>query len=229
LILCIESSTSVCSVALADGNELVAASEVHIGFSHAELLTVLIEQLLQRAKIAPKNLSAIAISAGPGSYTGLRIGTSTAKGIALALGLPLVAVPTLQIMSAQVATFAPAEALLLPMLDARRMEVYTAAYTADLEEIEAAHPLVLTEEAEADKVHKLIEGQPAYIFGNGSNKAAEFFAEARFVDNVHPLAKYMPKLAQQQLEQGQLADLAYFEPSYLKPVEANKAKIVFGS
>jgi len=143
LVLSIETSTSVCSVALHQTGKLVATLEIYQDFSHASKLGLLVDDVIKLADIKIRDIGAIAVSSGPGSYTGLRIGTSLAKGLCYAWDVPLISVPTLQMMAAYVGSFNTADAFLCPMIDARRMEVYCQLFDSNLEETEQVHAKVI--------------------------------------------------------------------------------------
>jgi tRNA threonylcarbamoyladenosine biosynthesis protein TsaB len=222
-ILSIETATKVCSVALHQEGALVVSQHLHIDKSHSGLLTVLIQNSLQYAGIAMSDIAAVAVSAGPGSYTGLRIGTSTAKGLCYALEVPLIAVNTLEAMAHEVATFVPGEALLCPMIDARRMEVYCMLLNKQLRIIEPQAPKVIDGHSFKDELQQQI----VYFFGDGAAKCKEVLGHkpnAHFVTGVVPSAVPVGALAYQRWEQQQFEDLAYYEPVYLKEFQGTKPK-----
>tara|TARA_B100001146_G_scaffold224131_1_gene240926 strand:+ start:41835 stop:42545 length:711 start_codon:yes stop_codon:yes gene_type:complete len=209
-LLCIETATTNCSVALGVDGHLVALKEdLGQNFSHAERLHVYIEQLLKEAKVSMSALDAIAISKGPGSYTGLRIGVSAAKGLCFSLGIPLISVPTLQSL-AQQAT-AP-NTIVVPMLDARRMEVYSEVYTTDGNRLRETKAEVLTE----DSFSAYISEDITFI-GTGAAKFQPLskHSHATFITSL-PSAKEMVPLANQKFQAEAFEDVAYFEPFYLK-------------
>lgn len=220
VILSIETSTPVCSVAIHNEQGLVAMTNLHKGMSHSSLLNPVIQSLLQLTDLPMSELTAIAISKGPGSYTGLRIGTSTAKGLCYALDIPLISVETLKAMASGVQN--PDEYFLCPMLDARRMEVYTSIYNNELSVIKETSPIVLDGNSFAD----ILKKQKIIFFGNGSAKLKGVISNpnAYFIDNVEPDAQYVGTLALKKFEEGQFEDLAYFEPYYLKEFKATKPK-----
>lgn len=215
ILLNIETATTVCSVSLSENGRLMAVKELDAGYTHAENLHVFIEAILKETNITPSQLEAVAVSQGPGSYTGLRIGASAAKGFAWALKIPLVAVDTLQLMAfaAKEQTGGPAK--FWPMIDARRMEVYTALYDEQLKPLSEVKPLIadqvsLSEYAGSDRI---------YCFGNGMPKLKPLLTALPNViclENIIPSARYMPAPAHSKLEAGQTEDVAYFEPLYLK-------------
>lgn len=225
LLLSLETSSPVCSVALHRDGELVGQSELRLEKSHSSHLSVLTEQLLQNAGYALADVSAVALSDGPGSYTGLRIGAAAAKGLCYALDIPLLAVSTLQALARQVATYtAHAERYLYcPMLDARRMEVYTALYRADGQEVLAPTPLVLDENALAEQLthHQLL------CFGNGAAKFQALVAEqprVSFLAGIVPSAVAVGALAQEAYQRQEFRNVAYYEPFYLKEVYTTTPK-----
>lgn len=215
-ILCIETSTTVCSVCVANETGVLAIREVNNGFTHAENLNVFMEEILKEAGLSYKQLSAVAVSKGPGSYTGLRIGVSTAKGLCYALNIPLISVDTLQSMAYGVKQKHTGDMLFYPMLDARRMEVYTAGYNKDLKNTMPVQALVLDEESVA--VFNA-EGQLCF-FGDGMPKAKDLlqrvFKNAIFEEQITPSSKNMSSLAFEKMTDKQFENTALFEPFYLK-------------
>ena len=217
-ILCIETSTTVCSVCITADEKVLALKEINNGFSHAENLHLFIQDVLKEAHLSVKQLSAIAISKGPGSYTGLRIGVSTAKGLCYALQIPLISIDTLQSLAycakSQISSLKP-QVLFCPMLDARRMEAYCAVYNENLEEKIAVNALVLDEKS----IETFNLNKPIYFFGDGMSKAKELLQsikEAIFAENIFPSASSMVTLAFDKFNQKKFEDVAYFEPFYLK-------------
>lgn len=224
-LLSIDTSTSICSVALSRGTEQVAFRETAEGRSHAKILLPFIEEVLQEGGIAPGQLDAVAVSMGPGSYTGLRIGVSTAKGLCYALGIPLIGIPTLQVMAAGALEAASPETgtLLCPMLDARRMEVFSALYDNELREVEPYSAKII----EADSFRELLDRQPMLFCGNGMEKCCELLAahpNARF-DATPISARRMAALALRKFESRQFEDVAYCEPDYGKAYIAAKPNV----
>ena len=221
LLLSLETSSFVCSVALhriADGS-LVGQSELRLDKSHSTHLTILIEQLLVNTGHALTDLTAVAVSDGPGSYTGLRIGAAAAKGLCFALDIPLVAVSTLKALAAQVAvgTASAEKFLFCPMLDARRMEVYTAIYTHAGEEVLAPTPLLL----DAGTLAEQLAQHPVLFFGHGAAKFQALLGEhahAGFLVGVEASAVAVGQLAVAAYHRQELQDVAYYEPFYLKEV-----------
>lgn len=214
LILSIETSTKVCSVALLQGDQVLVESSLFLGKSHAEMLLHLIEKLFFCANTEKSSLKAIAISEGPGSYTGLRIGTSTAKGLCYALDIPLISVNTLKAMAAQLAPHVLSTSLLVPMIDARRMEVYSSVFTTQLEIQEETRPVVL----DAESYRNFLDTNEVYFFGDGSSKAKNILisTNAKFVADLVPRAITIGHLALDKYVKGEFENLAYFEPFYLK-------------
>ena len=224
-ILNIETSTDVCSVALTTDMAVACHFEEFKGQNHAAVLSGFIKQCLDQAKLEDKPLDAIAVSIGPGSYTGLRIGLSEAKGLAYALDLPLIGIPTLQIMATAVMFGYPGVDLatrFAPMIDARRMEVYTCVLDMWLHELMPTQPLILTPES----YHDLLEKGPLLMFGNGSDKARDLIKHpnAKFVSDIVPLASDMLALSEKAFREGNFLDRAYSVPLYLKEFQATKPK-----
>lgn len=218
-ILSLDTSTKVCSAAIHHDGELVGSQTYHLQKSHSNLLPVILEQLATNCEIELNDLSAIALAAGPGSYTGLRIGTATAKGLCFALELPLIALDSLESMTAQVRPHRVSDELLCPMIDARRMEVYARVERANGEMLWPTAPVIVDE----DTFEEFI-GQPVVLFGNGAPKLQELFAQSpdiRFVDDIHPSAAHMGGLGFQKYQKQEFEDLAYFEPDYLKEYRTN--------
>ena len=225
-ILNIESSTTMCSVAIAVDGVAIASRNLNEGFSHAERLAPFVQEVLAEAMVSSENLDAIAVSKGPGSYTGLRIGVSLAKGLAYSLNKPLIAVPTLQVMclheevKKQINHYK--DLILCPMLDARRMEVYTAIYDVGLVETNPVQPMILDEHS----FENLLGKEGVLFFGIGAAKFKEIVQSesAYFADDVWPLASDMAMLAKLRFDQKQFEDVAYFEPFYLKEFQGTTSK-----
>lgn len=225
LILSLETSTTVCSVALAQAGKLIGMSELRLEKSHSSHITVLIQQLLENTGFTEKDLSAVAVSGGPGSYTGLRIGTSTAKGLCYALNIPLIAVSTLHALAQQVIGFTPApeQFLFSPMLDARRQEVYTALLNAELKEILPDQAMILEEHSFRESLEK----NKIIFFGSGAAKWQTLLGEnanALFLESVIPTGEAVSELAWQKFQAAQFEDVAYYEPFYVKEVHITMAK-----
>jgi tRNA threonylcarbamoyladenosine biosynthesis protein TsaB len=213
LILSLETSTTVCAVALHDHGQLLVLEEIHIPQTQATRLALLIEDVLKNASVDRKQLSAVAVTAGPGSYTGLRIGTSTAKGLCFGLGVPLISVDTLTVMAHQINTYNPRKALLCPMIDARRMEVYCLVTDHNGVARGAVEAKVIDENSFME-----FAAQPIVFFGNGAAKCRNVIKhpDAVFLDNVHPSAGVLGEMATVKFQNQQFEDLASFEPFYLK-------------
>jgi tRNA threonylcarbamoyladenosine biosynthesis protein TsaB len=225
LILSLETSSPICSVALHQDDTLLGQSELRLEKSHSSHLSVLIEQLLENTGHMLHHLGAVALSDGPGSYTGLRIGAAAAKGLCYALNIPLLAVSTLKALAHQAVarTSRPESFLYCPMLDARRMEVYTAIYTHEGEEVLAPTPLVL----EATTLVEQMTHHHLLFFGNGAAKFQPLVAEqpnANFLTNIEPSAITVGELAQQAYLRQEFRDVAYYEPFYLKEVYTTTPK-----
>lgn len=222
LLLYIESSSTVCSVAISQGDKLIAIKETNEGYSHAENLTWFIEQICIENAINLQSIDAVVVSKGPGSYTGLRIGVSAAKGICFALDKPLIAINTLQSMASYAASkYKTENALYFPMQDARRMEVYNAAYDVNNKEIIETRALIVDENTTAT-----IEWNGTiYYFGDGAEKCKNHFnGDARFVllDDILPSSNNLIKLANKAFSENKFENLIYFEPYYLKEFVAGK-------
>lgn len=222
LILSIETATEVCSVALHADEQLIAAQTLHVAKSHAESLLLTIEHLLAVSPYAKSDLAAVAISCGPGSYTGLRIGTATAKGLCYALDIPLIAINTLEAMAHGMQAYSLSQALLCPMIDARRMEVYCLLADAKGNLLEEAHPVVIDQ----DSFQAWLADYPVLFFGNGAEKCKSllgFHPNATFIDHIYPSAQYVGALAYLKFQQDIFEDLVYFEPLYLKPFQGKRS------
>lgn len=221
LILNIETSTTLCSVSLAKEGKVVSCKEMNEGFTHAENLHIFIEEVLAKANKTVKDINAIAVGSGPGSYTGLRIGVSAAKGLAYALNIPLVGVNTLQTMSAMAIKENPNGILFCPMLDARRMEVYTAVYDKDLKAVKETSAQIVSE----DKLDFFKTGTAICFFGDGMLKCEPILKNipsSHFIENIVPSAEGLAQLSYQKYRKQQFEDVAYFEPFYLKDFLINK-------
>ncbi len=223
LILHIETATDICSVAISEANRLLARVESGPERSHATLLNPYIREALKLSGSEFSSLSAVAVSKGPGSYTGLRIGVSTAKGIAYALEIPLLSCGTLENMAYGALRHPdlrdPVEKwgdrlLLCPMLDARRMEVYSCFYSSSLEVRKEVSADIITGESYLD----LLEKHHVYFFGNGSRKCRKVITHprARFIEGIEPSAVQMISPVWKRFHDNQFEDVAYFEPYYLK-------------
>lgn len=210
-ILNIETATKNCSVSLAaDGKTLVCKEISELGFSHAEKLHLFIEDVIQEAGISWSQLSAIAVSQGPGSYTGLRIGVSAAKGLSYALQIPLISVDTLASLAHQVTQN---DGVIVPMIDARRMEVYSSIFDSNKKKIRAIQAEIITEESFATI------SDTVYFVGDSNEKVKTVLTKSNFVflDAIqYPSAKEMSAISYQKFEEKNFEDVAYFEPFYLK-------------
>jgi len=221
LILHLETATKNCSVALSkNGTCISSKSLVSDGFIHGEQLTLFIEEVFCEVGFNYSDLSAISVSDGPGSYTGLRIGLSTAKGLCFALGIPLIGLSTLQIMVEQAKRMVEAVHF-IPMIDARRMEVFTGVYTNTTETVLAPHPLVLEEDS-------LAKFEPFVFFGYGAEKVRALWANrnVQFLDLNYPDANFQSKLAFEKFKNQQFEDLAYFTPEYVKAFHSTQASVM---
>ena len=223
-ILHIETSTDVCSVAVSQDGASIFSKEDFKGPSHATELGVFVDEVLSFADSHAIPVDAVAVSCGPGSYTGLRIGVSMAKGICYGRSIPLIGIPTLEVMCVPVLLYRdlPEDALLCPMIDARRMEVYAAVYDRALRVKREIGADIVDENSYSD----FLAERPVYFFGNGAAKCKDKLQHpnARFLDDIHPLAKWMFPLAEKAMAQGKFDDVAYFEPFYLKEFVASKPK-----
>ncbi|WP_375252890.1 tRNA (adenosine(37)-N6)-threonylcarbamoyltransferase complex dimerization subunit type 1 TsaB [Dokdonia donghaensis] len=220
-ILCLETATTNCSVALSINGEVVMMQEDNAKkYSHAERLHTFIKEVLDKAGVAQEKLNAIAVSKGPGSYTGLRIGVSAAKGLCAALDIPLIAVETLRSLSRK--QNLTHNELVVPMLDARRMEVYSAIYDSEGNVIRGTEAQILDETSFTEYLDKNI----VHFIGNGVEKFKEVCTHpnARFVTNELPSAAQMAAISDQKFTEGLFEDVAYFEPYYLKDFIAGKPK-----
>lgn len=217
LILCVETSTERCSVVVADKGKIVGQTTSSGDFEHSSQLTLLVNSALQQSPCKLIDLDAIAISIGPGSYTSLRSGLSTAKGLCYGLNVPLLSIDSLSIIAAgsiQEQVY-PTGSLYVPMIDARRMEVYAAVYSESGEVLEKSSAMILTNDSFRDYFDR---GVPLVFAGNGAHKFSAITSSplAQF-SLVHSSAVYMPALAEKAFQQKEFADLAYSEPHYLKP------------
>ncbi|GHE76238.1 tRNA (adenosine(37)-N6)-threonylcarbamoyltransferase complex dimerization subunit type 1 TsaB [Roseivirga thermotolerans] len=220
-ILSIETATTVCSVAITSGQNIVCEKKLFSDKSHANKLTLLIQELLKKAELKMVQMSAIAVSMGPGSYTGLRIGLSTAKGICFALNKPLIGISTLKAMAKE-ASINHKGTLLCPMIDARRMEVYTALYNQSLTQLQEPRPLILNQDSFAET----LSSQKVLFFGNGADKFQDIMnsKNASFLKDFSPSAWAVGLLAGHKLENTEFENLAYTEPGYLKEFQATTPK-----
>lgn len=224
-ILNIETSTDVCSVAISDSGQVIFNKEDHSGPNHAVKLGVYVDEALDFLDSHGLPLEAVAVSCGPGSYTGLRIGVSMAKGICYGRGVKLIAVPTLELMAVPVLLGEHPEqedALIVPMLDARRMEVYAEVLDRTLRVVRPIQADIV----DADTYKEYLDQHPVYFFGNGAAKCMETInhPNAHLVEGIEPLAKNMAPLAEKRFVEGKFEDVAYFVPFYLKDFVAKMPK-----
>jgi tRNA threonylcarbamoyladenosine biosynthesis protein TsaB len=210
-ILNIETATKNCSVSIAkDGQTIVCNELADEGYSHAEKLHVFIEEVIAKAGISAQDLNAVAVSQGPGSYTGLRIGVSAAKGLCYALNIPLIAVDTLHALASQAGV---TDGKIIPMLDARRMEVYSAIFNSDLTVERAIQAEIIDENSFQEYTEKV------YFVGDCADKCKSVLTKDNFVfleDIKYPSAKAMSKISFDKYQKSDTVDVAYFEPYYLK-------------
>jgi len=223
-ILSIETSTDVCSVAIHNESNLIAFQRYDLAKSHSSLLAVIIQQLLENADLKISDLSAIAVSAGPGSYTGLRIGVSTAKGIAFGQNLPVIALDSLDILNAAFQKFQRRDEYAMPMMDARRMEVYCQIRDGKGAYILKSMALIVEPES-----LKRYNNKPIMIFGNGAEKTLPIIGgeNVTYIPNIVPEAIHMGVIAFQKFQKKEFVDVAYFEPSYLKEYRTIPPKQMF--
>ena len=228
MILCLETATPVCSVALNENCCTIALRETEGQNAHSEKITNFIREVMETANIDYRLLDAVAVSKGPGSYTGLRIGVSTAKGICYAADLPLMAIDTLEAMAhgikAKLGSQIGENDLLIPMIDARRMEVYAAVFDANLNKIEDTAARVIDENSFED----LLKDHHLWLFGDGAPKLKKVFENQpniSIVEGFRPSAAYMLPLAEKALRNHDFVDVAYFEPFYLKDFIAGKPHV----
>ncbi|MFC4870656.1 tRNA (adenosine(37)-N6)-threonylcarbamoyltransferase complex dimerization subunit type 1 TsaB [Negadavirga shengliensis] len=221
VILSIETAVSVCSVAVHKDGSLQGLIELHQANVHGQKLVPLIKDLLTQLGIKGQELDAVAVSKGPGSYTGLRIGVSTAKGLAFAHGLPLIGVDTLDALARNVKEILHAGEFVVPMMDARRMEVYCKVYDSDLKIVSPLSAHILS----GDSFSDFLEGGRVYFLGNANPKTSALIVHpnACFLDLVNT-ASSVGEIAAGKFEKGEFEDLAYFEPNYLKDFMVIKSK-----
>ena len=224
-ILNIETSTDVCSVAISDSGQVIFNKEDHSGPNQAVKLGVYVDEALDFLDSHGLPLEAVAVSCGPGSYTGLRIGVSMAKGICYGRGVKLIAVPTHELMAVPVLLGEHPEqedALIVPMLDARRMEVYAEVLDRALRVVRPIQADIV----DADTYKEYLDQHPVYFFGNGAAKCMETInhPNAHLVEGIEPLAKNMAPLAEKRFVEGKFEDVAYFVPFYLKDFVAKMPK-----
>lgn len=224
VILNIETSTKNCSVSLAEEGKLLALVELNEGqFSHAEKLHTFILDVLKSSKKEMGDIDAVAVSKGPGSYTGLRIGVSAAKGLCFSLDKPLISLETLEVLAKAIDV--DEKVYIIPMLDARRMEVYSAVFDNDHQHIRGIEAEIIDENSFKDYLEK----SKVYFLGDGAEKCKDFLnhKNAIFLKDYYPSAKEMTLESFKKFKQGIFEDLAYFEPFYLKDFVAGKPKKLF--
>jgi len=227
ILLHIETSTHVCSVALTEGETILFQKQNREGMNHAALLSIFIDEALNLLKIEVKKLDAVVVSGGPGSYTGLRIGASTAKGLCYGFDIPLLSVSTLEIMTIDAikqTTALNPDDLFIPMIDARRMEVYDAVFGSDLRLIRDINAEIITEIF----FENWNNSGKVYFFGNGAEKCRPFINNLKFhfIPDIHPLAENMIIPAMKKFKAGIFEDVAYFEPFYLKEFFTTAKKLI---
>ena len=229
-ILSIETATNVCSVALSRNGQLLSLRESTVKNAHSSVLTKFIEETFTSAGMKSTEIDAVAVSEGPGSYTGLRIGIASAKGLCYALDKPLISVPTLKAMAAGMidsvlgVRHPMLGALLCPMIDARRMEVFSAVYSSGLEEVRETLAEIIDESSFSD----ILQDHPVFFAGDGAEKCKPYLEgneNAHFLDDFVISARYMIRLAEEKFLSGSFENLAYFEPRYLKEFIAGKPRV----
>jgi len=232
LILNIETATPVCSLALCSDGKIIAKKESQEHNSHSSLLTVFIEEIFKEVDFELKSLDAIAVSKGPGSYTGLRIGVSASKGLCYALDKPLISISTLKAMANGMAKFLKfsmpslfqKNPLLCPMIDARRMEVYSAIFDIKINEIKKVSADIIDE----NSYHVFSIDKQIIFFGDGAAKCKKVLSNndnVIFIDSFYPSAEFMAEISTEKFKSNKFEDLAYFEPFYLKDFIAGKPKV----
>lgn len=228
MILCLETATPTCSVAITDGVATLARRECKGQNAHSEKITIFIKEVMDEVGIDYSQLNAVAVSKGPGSYTGLRIGVSTAKGVCYAAGLPLMAVDTLHAMAygmrQKLGDQVQPGDLFIPMIDARRMEVYCAVFDAEMNRVKDTEAVVVDEHS----FDELLDGYRLWLFGDGAPKLHQLFQDnprIQIVDDFTPSAAFMAALSDDALQAADFVDVAYFEPFYLKDFVAGKPHV----
>ncbi|MBR1889021.1 MAG: tRNA (adenosine(37)-N6)-threonylcarbamoyltransferase complex dimerization subunit type 1 TsaB [Alloprevotella sp.] len=223
-ILNIETSTDLCSVCVSENGTNVYDEVCRKGYNQARVLAPAVKNALEFVRHDGLHLDAVAVSFGPGSYTGLRIGVSEAKGLCYGKEIPLIAISTLQTLCVPVLLYTdlPDDALLCPMIDARRMEVYCAIYDRGLRTVRDTTAVVVS----SDSFAEFLDSNPVYFFGNGSEKCKDFLCHknAHFLTGIEPLAKNMFPLAEKKYAYQDFADIAYCEPDYLKKFVATQSR-----
>lgn len=225
LILQIETATTVCSVALSENGSVLAYKEIQQRNVHAEVITLFIDEVLKMSSKQYNDLSAVAVSCGPGSYTGLRIGISVTKGLCYSLDIPFIAVETLEAMKDGMIAENPAsDTLFCPMIDARRMEVFTAVFDAEGNRIKLTSAEIIDSSSFSD----LLKANKIVFFGDGASKCSEVLGEnpnAQIVPDFHNSARHLTKKATEKFINKDFEDTAYFEPFYLKDFIAGKKSV----
>ena len=221
-ILHIETATQVCSCAISCNNDLVFNRESFASQSHSTLLGVFVEEAIRFSRESNIKIHSVSVSSGPGSYTGLRIGISEAKGLAYGLNAKLISIPTLKIMASMVRKQIYQTTLLCPMIDARRMEVYTSVYDSSLNVLKPTSAKIIDE----NSFMNLLTGNRISFFGDGAFKCNDFITHpnAIFIPDIHPLASGMVDLSMAAYKEAKYENIAYFEPFYLKDFVASKPK-----
>lgn len=221
LILNIETATNVCSVSLTRGDIVLNYLECKEPNAHSKMLAVLIDKIFENTYYSLSEINAVAVSKGPGSYTGLRIGVSMAKGLAYGLGIPLLAIDTLQVLAYKARKKYP-DCVYLPMIDARRMEVYTSLFDKDLQPLKEISADIVEED-----IYKDSKGEKIILIGDGAKKCKSVLTDDRYVldDDIYLQAKDMGYLSFEKYKNSDFEDVAYFEPYYLKEFIAIKSKV----
>lgn len=221
LILNIESATDICSICLSANGQVIAEKELLEKFKHSEKMTTLIQEVMNMAEKDLSDLDAVAVSSGPGSYTSLRVGTSVAKGICYALDKPLIAVSTMKALGVGAKEIHPKGVHYRPMIDARRMEVYTTLFDESLNEMDELRPVII----DADSFQEELKNHQIVFCGNGALKTKELLNNKNsiFID-LNCRAKFMAPLSFEKFSSGEFENLALFEPTYLKPPNITKGK-----
>lgn len=225
ILLHIETSTTVCSVAVSRDGACVFKKSNFDGMNHATMLSPFIAEAMEFVKSTNKTIDAVAVSGGPGSYTGLRIGVSTAKGLCYGLNVPLIVVDTLQVMTVMAmnkVSFVDNPVLYCPMIDARRMEVYAAVFNSGFETVKPVSAVIVDEDSFSEE----LADSRICFFGNGADKCKPVIvgANAFFIDDIVPLAENMITLAEKKFKDGDFEDVAYYEPFYLKEFQVTTPK-----
>lgn len=231
LILCLETSSKNCSVSMFRDGKLLAAREFAEGYQHSEKLHLFVKEVVEESSLNLSDLDAVLLGHGPGSFTGLRIGASAAKGFCFALSIPLMTFSSLANMALQVQKSLKdknqnGRFFLCPMIDARRMEVYSACFDENMKELQEAEALILSEHS----FNSLLEQGEVFFFGDGMNKFRDLVGEvenAHFIDEVLPSSKICGEIAEEMFKAQDFEDTAYYEPFYLKAVHLTTPKKQF--